>query len=61
MSLDDGGKVQTRWLPGPPKYLDRAERAQYRAGRDAFLRTAGKSPARLPAGADSTSWRAALG
>jgi len=62
MSLDDSGSVQTRWfLRGgrktePPKYLDAADRRQYRAGRDAFLRRAGKSPARLPTG--STSWRA---
>jgi hypothetical protein len=31
----------------PPTYLDRAERRQYRAGREAFLRSAGKLPARL--------------
>jgi hypothetical protein len=47
MSLDDDGSVQTRWfLRGgrktePPLYLDAADRRQYRAGRDAFLRAAG--------------------
>jgi hypothetical protein len=37
MSLGGGGKVQTEWLPRQPKYLGRAERAQYRAGRAAFF------------------------
>jgi hypothetical protein len=60
MSLDKDGSVQTRWFlrsgrkTEPPKYLDAADRSQYRAGRDAFLRAAGKAPARLPTGA---SWR----
>jgi hypothetical protein len=61
MSLDDDGSVQTRWfLRGgrktePPLYLDAADRRQYRAGRDAFLRATGKLAARL---GPATSWRA---
>jgi hypothetical protein len=61
LSFDDDGSVQTRWfLRGgrktePPLYLDAADRRQYRAGRDAFLRAAGKLPARL---GPATSWRA---
>ncbi len=60
MSLDANGRVLTRWfLRGsrktePPKYLDAADRKQYRAGRDAFLRAVDKLPARLPIG---SSWR----
>jgi hypothetical protein len=54
LSLDDDGRVQTRWFlrsgrkTEAPKYLDAADRRQYRAGRDAFLRVTGKAPARLP-------------
>jgi len=61
MSIDDDGGVLTRWfLRGgrktePPLYLDAADRRQYRAGRDSFLRAAGKLPARL---GPATSWRA---
>ena len=57
MSLDASGRVQTRWfLRGgrktePPKYLDAADRRQYRDRRDAFLRVAGKLPTRLEPGA----------
>lgn len=64
MSLDDGGRVETRWFDGPgrriepPMYLDRIERRQYRAARESFLRAAGKAPAKLPSGADSRSWGA---
>jgi hypothetical protein len=47
MACDAAGKVVTTWCPELPKYLNRAERRQYRDGRDAFLRTAGKLPARL--------------
>jgi hypothetical protein len=46
----------TTWWPEPPKYLDAADRRQYRAGRDAFLRAAGKLPARLGPQA-AGSWR----
>ena len=37
LSLDDNGEVQAKWLPWQPKYLNRAERVQYQAGRTAFL------------------------
>jgi hypothetical protein len=37
MSLDDDGLVHARWLPWRPKYLSKDERAQYQAGRAAFL------------------------
>ncbi len=37
LSLDDRGEIETTWLPSRPKYLSRAERAQYQAGRAAFL------------------------
>jgi len=53
LSIDDDGSVQTQWFlrngrkTEPPLYLDAADRRQYRAGRDAFLRAAGKLPARL--------------
>jgi hypothetical protein len=37
LSLNDRGEVEATWLPGQPRYLSREERAQYRAGRAAFL------------------------
>lgn len=52
MSLDDDGRVQMRWFlsngrkTDQPRYLDAADRPQYRAGRNAFLRYVGKLPAR---------------
>ncbi|HLK83381.1 MAG TPA: hypothetical protein VKT99_18080 [Xanthobacteraceae bacterium] len=63
LSLDDDGRVRTRWYLGngravePPKYLDAADRRQYRAGRDAFLRRIGKPPTRLGL-RPATSWGA---
>jgi hypothetical protein len=62
LSLDGDGEVQTRWFltngrrTEAPKYLAARERRQYRAGRDAFLRAAGKLPARLGPQA-LASWR----
>jgi hypothetical protein len=35
--LGNDGKLVVRWLPEPPKYLNRAERAQYQAGIAEFL------------------------
>jgi hypothetical protein len=40
LSLDDRGEIETTWLPWRPKYLSRDERAQYQAGRAAFLERA---------------------
>ena len=40
LSLDDNGEVRAKWLPWQPKYLCRAERVQYQAGRTAFLERA---------------------
>jgi hypothetical protein len=63
MSLDGDGRVQTQWSLGngrrtePPKYLDAADRRQYRAGREAFLRGANKLSVRLGPQA-ARSWRA---
>jgi hypothetical protein len=57
MSFDATGKVVTTWRPKTPLYLNRADRRQYRAGRDAFLRAAGKLPAWLGP-QPATSWRA---
>jgi hypothetical protein len=37
LSLDGRGEVEATWLPWQPRYLNREERAQYRAGRAAFL------------------------
>jgi hypothetical protein len=37
LSLNDRGEVAAAWLPCQPRYLSRDERAQYRAGRAAFL------------------------
>jgi hypothetical protein len=43
MLLDDDGNVVTRWFlsdgrgADAPKYLNRAERKQYQAGREAFM------------------------
>jgi hypothetical protein len=37
LSLDDRGEVEATWLPWQPRYLNREERAQYGAGRAAFL------------------------
>jgi hypothetical protein len=59
LSLGSDGSVETRWFrrdgrrTEAPQYLDAADRRQYRAGRDAFLRAAGKLPARFSTG---TSW-----
>ena len=36
LSRDDNGKVQVAWQPEPPKYLNAAERRQYRDGCAAF-------------------------
>jgi hypothetical protein len=41
LSLDAYGRMRAQWLPERPKYLGRTERAQYRAGRAAFLSTTG--------------------
>jgi hypothetical protein len=63
MLLDGDGRVQTRWFlrsgrkTESPKYLDAADRRQYRAGREAFLRGANKLPVRLGPQA-ARSWRA---
>jgi hypothetical protein len=63
MSLNGDGRVQTQWFlrsgrkTEPPKYLDAADRRQYRAGRDAFLRAANKLSVRLGPQA-ARSWRA---
>jgi hypothetical protein len=60
LALDESGGVETRWFLSngrrtePPKYLDAADRKQYRAGRDAFLRATGKVRARPPTG---STWR----
>ena len=35
--LGEDGKLRLRWLPEPPKYLNKAERAQYQAGLAEFL------------------------
>jgi hypothetical protein len=49
LSLGDDGSVQPQWYLGngrrteAPKYLAARERRQYRAGREAFLRAAGKA------------------
>jgi hypothetical protein len=62
MSVDADGSVETRWFfrggvkTEPPHYLDAADRRQYRAGRNAFLRATGKLPARLGPQAVG-SWR----
>jgi hypothetical protein len=37
LSLDDSGQVKAQWLPSQPKYLNRVERLQYQACRDAFM------------------------
>ncbi len=37
LSFDDRGEVEAAWLPSRPRYLNRDEREQYRAGRTAFL------------------------
>jgi hypothetical protein len=37
LSLNGRGEVEATWLPWQPRYLSREERAQYRAGRAAFL------------------------
>jgi len=41
LSLDNRREVQARWSPEPPKYLTRGERAEYQAGRTAFLESQG--------------------
>jgi hypothetical protein len=61
LSLDESGRVLTRWFlkngrrTEAPKYLAARERRQYRAGRDAFLRRVGRLPARL--GPPAATWR----
>jgi hypothetical protein len=37
LSLNGRGEVKAAWLPWQPRYLSWDERAQYRAGRAAFL------------------------
>jgi hypothetical protein len=63
LSLDGDGRVEARWFDShgrklkPPHYLDAADRRQYRAGREAFLRGANKLSVRLGPQA-ARSWRA---
>jgi hypothetical protein len=40
LSIGERGELEAAWLPWQPKYLSRNERAQYRAGRAAFLERA---------------------
>jgi hypothetical protein len=53
MSLDDNGKVVTRWFlsdgrgADAPKYLNRAERKQYQAGREGFMESLEDHPSTL--------------
>jgi hypothetical protein len=35
--LGEDGKRLVKWLPGTPKYLNKAERHQYQAGLAEFL------------------------
>ena len=35
--LGEDGKMRVRWLPEPPKYLNKPERAQYQAALAEFL------------------------
>ena len=62
VSVNDHGRVQMCWFlrggrkTGSPKYLDAADRRQYRAGRNAFLSAAGKLPAQLGP-QPAVSWR----
>ena len=35
--LGEDGKMRVRWLPEPPKYLNKPERAQYQAALTEFL------------------------
>jgi len=35
--LGEDGKMRVKWLPGTPKYLNKAERDQYQAGLAKFL------------------------
>jgi hypothetical protein len=37
LSVNEDGTVLAKWLPETPKYLNKDERAQYQAGRAAFL------------------------
>jgi hypothetical protein len=37
LSVNEGGTVLAKWLPEPPKYLNKDERAQWQAGLTAFL------------------------
>jgi hypothetical protein len=51
--LGEDGRLRLKWLPEPPKYLNRAERAQYQAGLDEFLeRLKPKDPYKGLAGID---------
>ncbi len=51
--LSEDDKMRVKWLPGQPKYLNRAERAQYQAGLDEFLeRLKPKDPYKGLAGID---------
>ena len=34
--LGEDGKMRVKWLPGPPKYLNKAERDQYQASLAKF-------------------------
>ncbi len=35
--LGEDGKMRVKWLPGPPKYFNKAERDQYQAGLAKFM------------------------
>jgi len=53
LSVNEGGTVLAKWTPETPKYLNKAERAQWRAGLTAFLNSLIKDAPR-PNG--STAW-----
>jgi len=55
--LGEDGKLRLRWLPEPPKYLNKAERAQYQAGLAEFLeRLKPQDPYKGLVGIDQRRW-----
>ena len=63
MSLDDDGNVVTRWFlsdgrgADAPKYLNRTERRQYQAGREAFMESLKDHPSTLGEAQDAQDQR----
>ena len=57
MWLDASGEVKVEWQPRRPLYLNRAERRQYQAGREAFMESLEDRPSTLREAQDAQDQR----